>query len=149
MRRVHHMFLPYAKSIWNHVQCLSERSGYDCYIASVWRDPYKQWELYKKGRTQNDKGRWIIQDRSKVVTYARPDQTPHCVTDDGAPASCAIDIAITKDGAWLPDKHPGWGIIGAAVALAACGDEVVWGAHFNRLRDWPHIEYRTWRELRG
>ena len=33
------------------------------------RDPSLQFELYKKGRLKEDDGKWVIFDKSKVVTY--------------------------------------------------------------------------------
>lgn len=40
----------------------------DCSIISGYRDPEEQFSLFKKGRIQ-EKNRWVVQDRLKVVTY--------------------------------------------------------------------------------
>lgn len=95
-------------------------------------------------------GVWV-KGSGAVVTNARPDQTPHCVTlADGKPASCAIDIAIlsSSDGTYLPDKDPRWGIIGAAIGLAGATSSVSWGGMFSSIRDFPHVELRDWKSKR-
>lgn len=42
---------------------------FDCSVISGHRTPEGQFELFKKGRSLNIDGNWIITDKGKVVTY--------------------------------------------------------------------------------
>lgn len=145
---LHPEFRPLAQSILTHVAHLCALSGCKWSIASGFRDPEKQWELYKKGRKQVGVD-WVRIQGQSVVTNARPDQTPHCITLQGKPASCAVDIALLQDGKYLPDKDPRWGIIGAAIGLSGATSSVSWGGMFSSIRDFPHIELKDWKKHVG
>ena len=118
---------------------------YRVVVWETWRPAAKQWRIWAKGRELVD-GRWVVVNRRKVRTWARPQESAHCVVDAlGEPASEAIDLAIVSRTRWLPDGHPGWAIIPAAAYIAG-GDLWEMGASFKRVPggDWPHLQRRNW-----
>jgi len=148
---LHPSFLPLAKRVLVHVAHLASLSGVDWYISESFRTPKRQWELYKRGRKRVGVD-WVRVQGEDGVTNAQPHQTPHCVMREGKPGSCAIDIALVLTSSsgsrkWLPDDDPRWGIIPTSCGLV--GAEVVSGAMWRSIRDWPHVELRSWREHRG
>ena len=143
--------MPLARSVLTHVASLCALSNCEWYIASAYREPDRQWELYKKGRKKVGVD-WVRVQGQRVLTNAKPNQTPHCVTLGENPASCALDIALVSDGPegrrWLSDSDPRWGIIGAAIALSGASEELSWGGMFRSIRDFPHVELKDWRNVR-
>lgn len=118
---------------------------YRVVVWETWRDEKKQWRTWAKGRELVD-GRWVVVDRRRVRTWARPQECAHCVVDaQGRPASEAVDLAIVSKVRWLPDGHPGWSVIPAAAYIVG-GDTWEMGAAFKRIPggDWPHIQRRNW-----
>ena len=141
LKECHPEFRGLAKKLLTHVSHLCSLTGCAWYLASVYRSPEKQWELYQKGRRKIGVD-WAKIPGEKVVTYAKPEDTPHCVAE----GSCAIDVALTENGKWLPDNDPRWSIIGTAVALTN-REALTWGGTWSRLRDCPHVELTDWRTI--
>lgn len=151
MDELHPEFAPLVKTLLIHVSHLCALSDCSWYVASAFRPRAKQWEIYKTGRKQVG-NEWVRIPGQRVLTYATPDQTPHCTMLEGKPASCALDIALVSDAPegrqWLADSDPRWGIIGAAIGL--CGaSSLVWGGMWKSLRDFPHVELRDWSRYVG
>lgn len=150
LENLHPDFRPLAQELLVHIAHSSSLVGCGWYVASSWRDPDKQWELFKKGRKPVGAD-WVKDGSGKHVTNATPDKTPHCVTVDGKPASMAIDIALTErsgKGGWLFDTDPRWSIIGSAVALVngqKLKPVLEWGGLWRSIRDLPHVEMRGWK----
>lgn len=124
------------------------RNGVEVRINEAGRSPERQLERFRQGRVLKN-GVWIIADPAQVVTNAAPEDAPHCVLDENkAPASMAVDLWLldSDTGELLHDKHAGWAMVPAAAYL--CGGPLIRvGAHFNRPRDWPHVEVAGWRSL--
>lgn len=139
-------FKPLAEQVLAHVSHFCKLLGCTWYIASSYRTPEEQWDLYKKGRKKVGVD-WVRIPGKRVVTNATPGKTPHCLHRDGKPAACAIDIALVEDGAWLPDDDPRWCIVGMAVSLTG-HEKLTWGGMWRSLRDMPHVELIGWREER-
>lgn len=146
LKLLHPKFKGLAQEVLVHVAHLSSLSGCSWYIASSWRSPEQQWELFKKGRKLVGVD-WVRIPGQQVVTNAIPEKTPHCRMYQDEPGSCAIDIALTHkiDGrlSWLPDSDPRWSIIGASVGIA--GHKLLtWGGNFRSIKDMPHVELKGW-----
>ena len=143
---LHEEFRLLAEAVWDEVQSMCGKVGCSAYIASTYRSPEKQLELYSRGRKKV--GHKWIRTGGKIVTRALPYQTPHCKTlEDGTPASCAIDIALVENGMWLRDWDERWSIIPTAVAMVN-REKLKSGAFFRSIRDYPHVELRNWKEVK-
>jgi hypothetical protein len=114
----------------------------------------EQMERYAIGRARTSRG-WIVTSRRDVVTDALPDHAPHC-------RAAAYDL-------WLLFGHAGEGHLRLATmdpkdgwssaeieqqitlwgALVRIGTELGMecGAHWPKLKDWPHFERPDWRDL--
>ncbi len=147
MNQLHPEFKPLAQELLEVIEEFCEDAGCTFYVASSWRSPGRQMELFKRGRTLIGID-WVRISGQRTVTNARPDQTPHCITLDNEPASCAIDIALTEVGGrtWLPDNDQRWALIPAAASLVS--PNLVSGGFFRSIRDFPHVELINWKELR-
>jgi len=144
LSQLHPDFHPLAVELLEVLQDFCEDAGCTYYIASSWRSPGRQMELYKRGRKKVGK-RWIRIPGTQKVTNAMPHQTPHCVTRDGEPASCALDIALVDKGAWLKDYDQRWSLIPAAASVVS--PLLVSGGFFRGIRDFPHVELQYWKQL--
>lgn len=146
---LHPEFRSYALEVYRKAKSLADVAGCGIYVASAYRSPERQWELYKRGRKKVGVD-WVRVPGGRVVTNAQPDKTPHCATRNGKPSALAIDIALTeeRDGKlqWLTDYDVRWSIIPTAVALTA-PDKLQSGAFFRTIRDYPHVEWKEWRSL--
>lgn len=140
---LHPDFKPLALRLLDHVTELCGRVGIEHYIACAWRDPRIQMQKYKRGRAYTN-GRWVVVDEAAIVTHAPAFTSPHNFVINGEPASFALDIALTEGGQWLGDKDQRWSIIPTAASLVGDG-ELVSGAFFSRIRDFPHVELAGWR----
>lgn len=118
----------------------------DVFLSAGFRSHDLQWDHYQKGRMKRD-GIWSIVDRNRVVTYATPADTPHCVTtEDDKPCAMAVDFALIENGHYLGDIDPLWAVLPATVGLVARGS-IECGAFWDRPRDWPHIQLKGWKGL--
>ncbi len=125
-------------------------SEVEAHLAAAWRSHRSQWDKYRKGRRQDGHGRWyVFTGGEKTVTNATPFEAPHCVQmKDGQPCSMAVDIALVKAGAYLAkgDHQYGlWGLVPGIAALHA-PDQIRPGFDW-KLRDFPHLQWRGWRDL--
>lgn len=111
--------------------------GHDLHVDYTYRSPALQMELYKKGRTQDATGQWVLTDRSARVTDK--DGTVKKGKHNYYP-SLAADIYVTAGG------HILWGVNAAEQSLyVALGG--IWkkhglasGALWATFKDWPHVE---------
>lgn len=119
-------------------------------VAETFRSHARQMSLYMEGRKQLPDGNWIVDPKKgRIKTNATPDKTPHCIVDSrGKPAALAADLAVTDaiTGVWAPDGCGVWATIPYAAFLAA-GDLLASGAFFHSINDWPHVEWRGWKEI--
>ena len=70
------------------------RRRYRFLVVSAYSSASQQLELVRKGREWDKANRkYVVVDKSLVVTNAFPDETAHCVTTlDGKPAAVGIDL---------------------------------------------------------
>jgi len=129
-RRLEDLFWKVEKMAREHVQKCKEH-GIELLVYCTYRSPEEQMHLYMRGRKYDENKRIIVEDRSRVVTYAQPWGSFHqyrlaydCVPlDYGKPV-------------W-DDKHPIWQVVGQL------GESVglEWGGHWKRFREYPHFQY--------
>lgn len=119
------------------------------------RTDAKQIELYGKGRDFAG-GQWVVVDRRAVVTWALPEDAPHCHrgaydlwivcrrSKDGRMVRATMDARDGWNAAEISEQLMRWG------ELVGIGQELglECGAHW-RLKDWPHFELpnESWRRL--
>ena len=113
----------------------AEQRGIDIVFTSGFRTWEQQMDAYKKGRALTEGG-WRIVDHSKIVTFALPDDAPHC-------RGAAYDIVpiVNERAAW--DRHD------LFLELGRIGKEcgLVWGGDWQKIKDMPHFELRQWRSI--
>lgn len=104
-------------------------------VTSGWRTPTEQLALYAKGRARTPDG-WVVLRPHEIVTFATPEHAPHC-------KGAAYDIVP------IVDEMPAWHRLDLfqAVADLSLGLGLVWGGHWDRIKDLPHYELPGWREL--
>ena len=116
-------------------------SPFDFGISSGYREPKKQFELFKVGREYRG-GQWVIVDRSKILTYldgyvkkSKHNELP----------SHAFDFFI-----WIPDHKELMYDSYYMSALAGVFKEIAkeekieitWGGDWKKFRDLPHIQLK-------
>ena len=136
-----------------HIAC-AKAAGLHTIVTAGFRTWEEQIDEYRKGRAQTPEG-WKIVDERAVRTRALPMDAPHC-------RRAAYDL-------WLlfghsgeqhlrlatMDPHDGWTPAEIELqttlwgALVRIGAELglVCGAHWPKLKDWPHFERPDWRDL--
>jgi len=114
-----------------------ERRGVAVLVTSGWRSPIEQMNLFSRGRCLNPvTGVWVVSDQAQVVTNAMPDKAPHC-------RGAAYDFCP------LVDERPAWGRLDLFQVIADCsvGLGLTWGGSWLKIKDMPHFELPTWRDL--
>lgn len=114
---------------------MAEQRGIEIVFTSGKRTWIEQMEQYKKGRLLTASG-WVVTDTSKVVTFALPDQAPHC-------RGAAYDIVP------IVAERAAWDRLDLFLELGRIGKEcgLVWGGDWIKLKDFPHFELQGWRSL--
>lgn len=106
-------------------------AGFTCKMISGLRTPEDQFKLYKLGRAIQN-GRWVIVDKSKVVTHK--DGFSSLSRHNYLP-STAIDIGIF-DNTGVYDKRPNlYKFVGEAKRFG-----LDWGGDWQKFKDLPHLE---------
>lgn len=144
---------------WTRQKCESHIAhardvGLHTLVTAGYRTWGEQIEEYQKGREMTPKG-WAVVDRREVRTDALPDRDPHC-------RRAAYDLWLLfgrhGEGHWrlaTMDPKDGWSaseieqqttLWGALVRVGA-DLGMVCGAHWPKLKDWPHFERPDWRSL--
>jgi peptidoglycan LD-endopeptidase CwlK len=112
-------------------------------LSCVYRPPEEQIALYAKGRTKGTDGKWIVTNKSMIVTNV--DGITVIGAHNYKPAR-AIDVvvveSVTKKALWdekwyLPIGH----------IVRECG--LTWGGDWKSFKDYPHVEvpgYKTYVE---
>ena len=120
-------------------------SPFDFKITDGHRSPQRQFELYKRGRVLID-GKWVITDKSKVVTNI--DGIRKKSNHNYSPAR-AFDIQILVDGVgtWEAKyyRYVADHIMGVANRLFLEGkisNEISWGGDWHSISDKPHFELK-------
>lgn len=91
--QLHPDLRPKAEKILKTLEEMGKHHGFTVYIASAYRSPAKQWKLFKHGRAFIG-GKWVVKERRKILTWAKPSQSPHCFKLRNEPASLAVDMAL-------------------------------------------------------
>lgn len=98
-------------------------------ITSARRTIAEQNELYAQGRTK----------KGAIVTKAKGGQSPHNF-------GMAVDLCPLKLGKlWWDAPENFWLMMGEL----AEGIGLVWGGHFQSIKDRPHIEAANWKETQA
>lgn len=110
-----------------------EKEGIKAYPFETFRPFLEQEKLYRIGREYKN-GEWIVIDKKKIVTKARPGFSYHTY---GLAVDYVFDGDDKKQGIqWSWDnKHP-WKILGKIGK--ECGLE--WGGDFKTFCEYPHFQ---------
>lgn len=119
------------------------------------RTAEEQTAEYEKGRTRVRPGVWTVTDERAVVTRALPKDAPHC-----RKAAYDMWLLFGKPGEGhkrlaTMDPKDGWSsaeierqiILWAAIVRIGTDLGMEAGAHWTKLKDWPHFERPDWRTL--
>ena len=109
------------------------------------RTPEEQFELFKKGRSLNIDGEWIITDKSKVVTYldgyekkSKHNYLPSHAVDVWL---YPIDWSKTEE-----MNHFAGFVLGLAQSMYDKGEiknKIEWGGNWESFRDMPHFQLKS------
>lgn len=144
---------------WTRKKCeqhvaVARDAGLHTVVTAGGRTWQEQLGEYAKGRRQTPHG-WEVVDPHAIVTWGLPKDAPHCrrAAYDlwllfGKPREPHWRLATMdpKDGwtsAEIEQQTTLWGAlirIGADLGLTC-------GAHWAKIKDWPHFERPDWRSL--
>jgi hypothetical protein len=119
-----------------------------------YRPPSVQTRLYRQGRELTPTG-WVVVDEKKVVTNATAAHAPHCrrAAYDlwllfGKPKEGHLRLATMdpKDG-WTSAEIEQQTILWGAVVRIGAELGLEPGAHWPKLKDWPHFQLPDWRSF--
>jgi len=114
----------------------------------IWgrRPPKIQFNLFKKGRTLK-RGRWVITDKSKIVTYKDGYKKLSRHNVPAPEESTAVDLAPYpirwKDIGRF--RFLAGGFLGIAHRLRMEGiieSQFQWGGNWRSFKDWPHFQIK-------
>lgn len=110
-------------------------------ITCVHRTPKEQLALFKKGRKLVSEGKWVIVNKSEVVTNV--DGTKVLGSHNYYPAR-AIDVAVVdnKTGKYLWEESHYHSLL---EIVEGVGLES--GGRWKSLKDWPHIQIPNYRNV--
>lgn len=113
---------------------INRNAGKYLSLSCVYRSPETQFEFFKKGRTMDTQGKWVISDQSQVITNV----DGHTVL--GAHnyfPSRAIDVTVfdnqTGQPVWEESNYYCLLEIAKGVSLES-------GGGWHSLKDWPHLQ---------
>jgi peptidoglycan LD-endopeptidase CwlK len=113
-------------------------------LTCVHRFPEEQLVLFGKGRVRGSDGKWIVQDKAKIVTNV--DGVTILGAHNYKPAR-AIDVMVvdntTGRETWVEKFYLPLGPIAKKYGL-------VWGGDWKSIKDLPHLEvqnYKTYVEV--
>lgn len=119
-------------------------AGLDMTIIFGRRTPSEQFKLFKKGRIYRTIGKWVITDKSKIVTYkdgykkrSRHNYKPSLAVDV---APYPIDWKNINEFFYLAGH-----IMAVAKKLYAIGgidNKLEWGGRWRRFKDYPHFQLK-------
>lgn len=104
-----------------------KEASLDARLIFTYRTPAEQDAIYAQGRTTP----------GHIVTNLRGNQSKHCFSIDGKPASKAFDVGFFRDGKYITDGHDQAyntaGPIGEALGM-------VWGGRWKQPFDPGHFQ---------
>lgn len=133
------------RSVWENIKndFIEKSPGHYLELTTVHRTPAEQFELFKKGRTMGTDGKWVIQDKTQVVTNV--DGTTILGSHNYHPAR-AIDVAVVDNQSgkflWDDKYYQPLGDIAKRYNLE-------WGGDWKSFKDMPHIEIPDYKNYKG
>lgn len=142
-----------AEPFLGRAQAVAQRimaDGLPMLVFETRRSFKRQQGLFMLGRTVTN-GLTIVVDRSKVITNARPGESPH---QWGLAADFVLDVRHPR---WAAEKRKASGPWDTEDSLAkhcwarlgeiAKECDLAWGGNF-KFKDMPHVELLQWKLLR-
>lgn len=118
---------------------IEKSPGFYLELTAVFRSPEEQFELYKRGRTMGTDGKWVIQDKSKVVTNV---DGYNVVGAHNYKPSRAVDVVVVdnQSGKYTWDEQRYHCLVDIAKHYGLES-----GGSWNSFKDWPHIQVRDYK----
>lgn len=117
--------------------------GHYLILTTVYRSPQEQFDLFKKGRTMDSQGHWIVQDKDAIVTNV---DGYKIVGAHNYMPSRAIDVAVvdnqTGKTIWQDSLYYPLLEIAKSVDLES-------GGSWTSIKDWPHIQIKNYKNYEG
>lgn len=107
------------------------------HVDYTYRSPATQFELFKKGRTEDATGQWVLTNRAERVTDK--DGTVKKGKHNFYPSKAA-DIYIKRGDKFLWGTNPEEQALYVMLAEVWKNHGIASGALWNTFKDWPHIE---------
>lgn len=124
---------PLAREKYEALKVACAAQGLTVFMTEGFRSPERQLFLYKKGRTQNQDGTWIVTDKSKIVTNVGPGKSNH-------QGGRAFDLAMKSP----PHNAPyDAALLDKVGAIGESLGQLRWGGRFvlaGGKSDKPHFE---------
>lgn len=112
-------------------------------ITTTYRSPEEQFELFKKGRTMDTQGHWVVQRQEQIVTNV--DGRTVLGAHNYMP-SRAIDVTVfdnqTGKPIWEESSYYCLLEIAQTVGLES-------GGGWHSLKDWPHLQIPDYKNYAG
>lgn len=131
-RKIDDLLPQVARLCQSHIDaCKAE--GIDLLVTSTLRDAASQWQLYSQGRKLESNGTWVVVDKSKIVTNAKPGQSWHNWR-------CAYDVVPLVNG------KPVWGTTGDDLVLWNTVGKIghvlglEWAGNWTTFKEFPHFQ---------
>lgn len=116
--------------------------GHYLILTTVYRSPQEQFDLYKKGRTMDSQGHWIVQDKADVVTNV---DGYKIIGAHNYMPSRAIDVAVidnqTGKPIWQDSLYHPLIDIAKSVGLES-------GGSWTSIKDWPHLQIPNYKDYK-
>ena len=115
-------------------------TGKHLVLTCVHRTPEEQALLFNKGRTKGSDGKWVVQDKAKIVTNV--DGVSVLGAHNYKPAR-AIDVMVMDNVSGQPTWEEKWYLpLGPIVRKLG----LTWGGDWKSIKDLPHIEIKNYKE---
>lgn len=126
---------PYVAEVAKELLAACYAKGLFLIITQTKRTVAEQQALYDQGRIRD----------GKIVTNARPGDSPHCPPNDFPALAFDVAFKVPESGivTWEPPEGRSWfevGRIGESLGL-------VWGGSWKGFPDRPHFEWADWRQV--
>jgi len=133
------------RDVWELItnEYISRNPGKYLSLSCVYRSVEEQFELFKKGRTMDTQGKWVVQHPEQVVTNV--DGHKVFSAHNYMPAR-AVDVTVfdnqTGKPIWEEGSYHCLLEIAKGVGLES-------GGAWKSIKDWPHIEIPDYKNYNG